>query len=246
MDVIILAAGQGSRLRPYTNEKPKCMVQILDKSILDRQLQTYKSIGIKKVNIVVGYKHDKIKNPMLKKIINTEYESSNMVYSLLQAKSIIEKSTEVIIAYGDIIFTTNVLQKLINCQSPISVVADRDWEGYWSERMENIIDDVESFKVDEENNIIEIGSKVTELSEINGQYIGLIKFKDEGIQALLQLLSNLNFDNPKIKNMYFTDLLQSLINQGNKITPVFINRGWFEIDTKEDKYYTESRIELDL
>jgi len=242
MDVIILAAGQGSRLRPYTNEKPKCMVQILDKSILDRQLQTYKSIGIKEVNIVVGYKHDKIKNPMLKKIINTEYESSNMVYSLLQAKSIIEKSTEVIIAYGDIIFTTNVLQKLINCQSPISVVADRDWEDYWSERMENIIDDVESFKVDEENNIIEIGSKVTELSEINGQYIGLMKFRNEGIQALLQLLSNLNFDNPKIKNMYFTDLLQSLINQGNKITPVFINRGWFEIDTVRDKNLVESII----
>ena len=57
MKVIILAAGQGTRLRPFTDEKPKCMVEVAGISIIDRQLNTMKKCGIKEkdITIITGY-----------------------------------------------------------------------------------------------------------------------------------------------------------------------------------------------
>ncbi|HDX6626374.1 TPA: NTP transferase domain-containing protein, partial [Escherichia coli] len=58
---IILAAGVGSRLRPMTNSKPKCLVTVAGKPILDYQLNSYRLAGIKDIFIIVGYEGDKIK-----------------------------------------------------------------------------------------------------------------------------------------------------------------------------------------
>ena len=60
MKVIILAAGQGTRLRPLTDHQPKCMVEIGHKSIIDRQIEVMKACGIKEedIYIVGGYRSD--------------------------------------------------------------------------------------------------------------------------------------------------------------------------------------------
>ena len=62
MKAFIIAAGLGSRLRPYTKNLPKCLVKIGNKTILDSQLEVYRSLNIKNINIIVGFK-------ILKKII---------------------------------------------------------------------------------------------------------------------------------------------------------------------------------
>ena len=57
---VILAAGQGTRLRPLTNDKPKCLVEIDGKSILKRQTSTLREAGIQDIKIVTGYKGNEI------------------------------------------------------------------------------------------------------------------------------------------------------------------------------------------
>ena len=71
MKSIILAAGQGTRLAPYTNDRPKCMVEIDGKPMLSYVIENMRSVGIEDINIVTGYKKELI-NSM--QISNYDYK----------------------------------------------------------------------------------------------------------------------------------------------------------------------------
>ena len=101
MKLIVLAAGQGTRLRPYTNDKPKCLVQVQGKSILDYQLEACDRLGIHDQIVIAGYKQEKITRKGLKKIINTRYHQTNMVSSLFCASDFFDD--DIFITYGEII-----------------------------------------------------------------------------------------------------------------------------------------------
>ena len=102
-----------------------------------------------------------------------------MVHSLFCALDNIELSEDLIISYGDIVFEKEVLVKLLESNYPVSVVADKSWKKLWELRMENILEDAETFKYDKKFNIIEIGRKPNSINDIKAQYIGLIKIKKE-------------------------------------------------------------------
>ena len=221
MNTIILAAGKGERLRPLTNKIPKCMVKLFDKTILKYQIDVFRSCGINDITVVTGYEADKIKIEGVNFLHNQNYDTTNMVETLFCAK---EKLTEnVIISYGDIIFEKQVLQKLINSKWDSSVIIDSQWKKYWQMRFENPLDDVESLRIDENGIITNIGMKVNSLEEIQGQYIGLMKFKNEGVknlkkiyeEAKLKSVKGINLLNKNIpfKKSYMTDLIQAMINE---------------------------------
>ena len=129
-------------------------------------------------------------------------------------------------------------------KSEISIIIDQNWKEYWSIRMRDIKEDVESLKLNSEDNIIDIGQKVKDIEEIGGQYIGLMKFGENGIQNLKEFYFlckeksryGKNPLNQKIpfKKSYMTDLLQGLIRDGYKLTSIPINGGWLELDTIDD------------
>ncbi|WP_232220425.1 NTP transferase domain-containing protein [Legionella tunisiensis] len=83
---MILAAGQGTRLRPLTNNMPKCLVQLCGKSLLQRQIDTLKICGIDSIQIVTGYCSENIEALGYPTSKNGEYETTNMVYSLFTAR----------------------------------------------------------------------------------------------------------------------------------------------------------------
>ena len=234
---IILAAGEGTRLMPYTSDRPKCMVEIDGRSLIDRQLEILKNNGISEIIIIGGYKASMLKMKSNKLLINDNYNKSNMLWTLFCAEN--ELHDEVIVSYGDIVYSSNVLQRLINSNEDISVIIDLDWEEYWKERNDNPLDDAETLKLNNEGYICEIGKKPQSISEIEGQYIGLMKFSKRGILKLKSLFHSekegvTNFLGKPIKNAYMTDFLQALIDSGERVSPIFINSGWIEIDTVND------------
>ena len=125
MKALILAAGQGSRLSPLTDNKPKCMVEYNNKPILEYALDTLKDNGLD-VKIVVGYKKEVIeefvKDTDIDLFINPDYNVTNMVYSLFCAES--ELNDDIIISYGDIIYSSEIIDKLVNSEDQISVIVD--------------------------------------------------------------------------------------------------------------------------
>ena len=122
MNAIILAAGQGTRLQPLTDKKPKCLVNLFGMSILERHLQIFHDCNIHDISIVKGFQEELINFPNITYFTNINYDTTNMVESLFCAKDKLTDS--VIISYGDIIFEKNVLQKLIDTDDDCSVIVD--------------------------------------------------------------------------------------------------------------------------
>lgn len=258
MKVIILAAGQGTRLRPLTDHCPKCMVNVNGKSIIERQLDVMYSCGIKEedITIITGYcsnvLQDKFRDTGINFIFNTEFETTNMVYSLMCARQVMGREEDILVSYGDIIYSHEVLQKLLDSKENISVIVDDGWYGYWSERFGNPLDDAETLMFDNEDYLTEIGQETESLEKVQSQYIGLMRFRGEGLKAVLGFAGDIK-DGRRIngslaktgrsyEKMYMTDLLQGMVEEGYKLRAVHINRGWYEIDDCEDLKVVEKYL----
>ena len=242
MKAIILAAGQGKRLRPLTDNIPKCMVEFQGKSLLAWQIDTMKKCGIKDIVVVTGYKSEAINFPKIKYYKNENFETTNMVETLFCAEDEITES--VIVSYGDIIYQKDVLSSLIKDPNDISIVVDKQWRRYWETRFDDLLSDAESLKIEQNGNISSIGQKVDHIEEIEGQYIGLMKFQKGGSDYIKNFYhktkkSAQDGDNPLNSSIpfiesYMTDFLQGAINDGAVLRPVYIKNGWLEIDSVKD------------
>ena len=242
MRVIILAAGQGERLRPLTENIPKCMVDFFGKSLLERQIDIFKKCGISDIVVVTGYCDDKIQLPEITKIKNEKFMTTNMVESLFTAQ---EKFDDcIIVSYGDIVFEIEIVQNLINSIHDISIVIDKNWKELWKVRFDNPLDDAESLILDENGVILDIGQKATNIEDIQGQYIGLMMFQNNGIKNIKEFYSKMkklssSGSNPLNPNLpfeksYMTDFLQGLIHFGYKLNSIPIKNKWLEIDSFHD------------
>ena len=109
MNAIILAAGKGERLRPLTDNRPKCLVKLFGKSILEWQIESFQNLGITDITVVTGYLSDLINFPSVKIIKNNKFNTTNMLETLFCAETSFTNST--IISYGDIIFESSILKK---------------------------------------------------------------------------------------------------------------------------------------
>jgi L-glutamine-phosphate cytidylyltransferase len=244
MKFIILAAGEGTRLRPYTETMPKCMVPFKEKPIISHILDVSNNFKFDKSCLLTGYKSEVLrefikKNHSEKNIFfehNPEYGKTNMVATLFCAKDFLEG--DVIISYSDIIYTENVLKKLYEAEGDICVVVDKDWKKLWKTRMENPLSDAETMKIDSDGFIKELGKKPSSYEDIEGQYIGLIKISGSVMNKIKTFYQDLDknktYDGKDYKNIYLTSFLQLLIDSGFKLSPVFIEGGWVEIDSVED------------
>ena len=112
MHAIILAAGQGIRLRPFTHIIPKPMLEFGGKTLLGRLIETVNSCGIYDVSIVTGYNHNTINFPKITYFRNERFMNTNMMTSLFCAKEKLKGT--VIISYADIIFEKKILIKLFS------------------------------------------------------------------------------------------------------------------------------------
>ena len=248
LNAIILSAGEGKRLRPLTDKKPKGLIELFGKSILKRQIDIFSSSGITDISIVTGFNSSMIKFPKINYFHNPNFKTTNMIETLFCAEQKLNEST--IISYGDIIFESTVLEKLICSKNEISIIIDLEWEKYWKKRFRNPLSDAESLKINENNYITEIGQKVEKIEEIQGQFIGLMKFQNEGIKNLKNFyhqckIISKNSNNPlnstiPFEKSYMTDLLQGLIKNGFLLKSIPISNRWLELDSIEDyKLYNE-------
>lgn len=236
--LIILSAGQGTRLRPLTNTTPKGLVNVGGKSIIKWQIETARKCGIEDIVIVTGFYGSKIRYADCVTVRNKEYKTTNMLYSLMQADKYFKSSF--IMSYADIIYEPRVFESLLSSPHDTSVVVDRDFLPYWQARNPNPIEDLESLKISD-NKITSIGQKPLSLDEIEAQYIGLVKFQNNGIKHLLKTIHTFS-KTVEFRSMYITDILHYMIRHGYTLTPVITNAGWLEIDNLKDKHLAENVI----
>jgi len=235
--IIILAAGEGSRLRPLTDNMPKCMVAYNGRPIIEHQLDVIHSLGIKNISIVRGYCPLTINYPDVTYYQNSDFNKTNMVYTLFCAERELE-GDDIIISYGDIIYHKSVLSAVMREQASFSVAVDKAFLKLWQQRMENPLDDLETLKYNKKNDIIELGKKAAALDEIQGQYIGLIKIRRQVLEQVKRFYHDLPkdrlYDGKDYNNMYMTSFIQAVIDNLMPVKAVFIHGGWLEIDSPGD------------
>jgi len=232
---IIRAAGQGTRLAPITNDRPKCLVELGGSSLLDHQVATLQSPDITDITVIAGYRAESITARGFRLVVNPDFASSNMVHTLFCAVDLFAGDADLLISYGDIVYEPRVLRALLASDAPMSVVVDREWRRYWELRMDDPLSDAETMKIDSDGLITELGKKPSGYEDIQGQYIGLIKVRRDWAISLRQLYEAMDpdstFDGKTRKQMYMTSLIQHAIDNGWPVESVFIANGWLEVDT---------------
>lgn len=238
MQLILLAAGKGSRLSKKYRTQPKCQIEISGKTLLEHNINFYKKFRHR--SIVTGFKSEKlnsfIKKNKFKNYKNKDYNKTNMVYSLFRVRSI--KSNNIVVCYGDIIFDEAIFNDFKKNYSNTIVLLKKNWLKVWKGRMKynKIRNDAENVEI-KNNCLISIGRKITdELPKY--QYMGIIKFKKEDFYKLKKFFKKI-----KNTNIDFTSFLdQAIKSKIIKVKAVFTSKFWYEIDTLADIKFTEKNL----
>ena len=190
MILIYLAAGRGSRLPLKFRNGPKCLVKIKKKTIIERNKEFFKKF--KKKIIITGFKSHRI-NKIAKElnfeiIVNRNFTTTNMVYSMFLAKKKI--NNDVVVCYGDILFDHQVFNLLKEKKNIIPV--NTKWLECWKKRMKRkkILIDAENLII-KKNIITHIGGKIqNKLPKF--QFMGIVKFKKKTFKELSIFFKKIN------------------------------------------------------
>jgi phosphoenolpyruvate phosphomutase len=250
---IIAAAGFEKQLLPLIEDKPKCLLDIKGKTILERAVGALNECNIKDIALVRGYKKEAITLPNIRYYDNDRYEETGELHSLFCAEN--EFKGRVLVLYGDIIFDTAILEKLLKSPADISLVVDVAWldRDRTAQPMQlnpDLVSLAESpgksqvsrFVMPEgEHRIVKIGQQLP-VDQAHGEFIGMAMFSEKGTQAFRtcyqaskQKYHKAGFhEGGTFSKASFTDLIQELIDQEYKVQAVPVFKGWMEVDSFEE------------
>jgi len=223
MDAVIVAAGEGKRLRPVTIDTPKCLLPIGGKPLIEYSLRILKEHGVERIGLVVGYLKDKIIDalgPQYTYISNPFYAFTNDMASLWLAKEFIG-SNDFIYLHSDLLYHPRILTMTMESDAEITLAVEK--KGC----------DKEAMKVVEDGGYLVESSKEIPLTKAFGEWTGITKFTNIGWRKYLleveQLLAAGDF------NAYDTKAMNRLVKKERVIKILDINElPFIEIDTLED------------
>ncbi len=232
MKAIILAAGRGSRMKDLIDERPKCLVELRGKPLLERQLEALREAGISEIAIVTGYKREQLTNRGLTEFHNSRWADTQMVSSLACAQEWLQ-SEPCIVSYSDIFYDAKAVVSLMECSGNIAVTYDPNWLKLWEKRFGDPLLDAETFRLNTDQTLAEIGNKPKSVNEVQGQYMGLLRYTPEGWAEVLRIRAQIM---PiECDRMHMTGTLQRVIDAG--VVPVYAvpyEAEWGEVDSADD------------
>lgn len=231
MQLVLLAAGRGSRLPKKYRIKPKCLTKIGPATILDFNKKFFDNFQTK--IIITGYKRQMLQEYIKKnnfiEIENKNFRKTNMVQSLMLSSRYLKKNEEIVICYGDIIFNKDIF-KIFKRNKGNIITGNKNWLKYWKKRMtiKNIKSDAETFSV-RKNILKNIGDKITNKFP-KYQYMGILKISYKTFVTMRSYFDKIN--NKKIDMTGFLNLC--INDNGLKIKKINYSGFWHEIDNAKD------------
>jgi choline kinase len=229
---VILAAGRGSRMAHLGEDRPKCLVELEGRPLIDRQIAALRRGGVDEIGVVRGYRAEMIDLPGLSYFTNERWAETNMVMSLAAAAPWLREGP-VIVSYADIFYRGELVRGLAAAPGNLVISYDRAWRRLWTRRFADPLADAETFRIDAAGQLLEIGGKTKRIEEIEGQYMGLLKFTPPAWSAIEALLGTL--DPPTRDRLDMTGLLRRLLGGRDLLIGTFGADGqWGEIDNPDD------------
>lgn len=223
MQVVILAAGQGSRLLPLTSDRPKCLVNVGERSILEYQIDALKKCNINNIEIVTGYHAEKIEETIGRRAsytYNPHFKETNSLYSLWLVKDKIRN--DFILLNSDVLFHIAVLEKLIDSHYPDVLAVDS---------RKRLIDGEMNVRVNEERKIVDISKKIA-AKDADAESVQIVKFSKKGATVFLKKVDELISANEI--NRFPTYAIQQMLSFYNIYALDIGDLPWIEIDELQD------------
>lgn len=232
MKAIILAAGRGSRLGNLTDERPKCLVELRGRPLLRWQLDALSQAGISEVAIVRGYRGELLAGYGTRFFDNPDWSSTNMVSSLACAEPWLG-SEPCIVSYSDIFYTAAAVRSLMNSTAELAITYDPSWRALWEKRFENVLSDAETFRLHEDGSVEDIGRKPQHVDEVQGQYMGLLRFTPASWARVQRLRARVE---PAVRDRLdmTTTLRRLILEEGQRVDALPYTEGWGEVDSQDD------------
>jgi L-glutamine-phosphate cytidylyltransferase len=243
MQAIIIGAGRGARLMPTTADAPKCFAEVGGRRILDCALDAFRLNGIERIAFIGGYQIDKVRAgyPELTFRHNRDWENNNILASLFTAEDLMAEGF--ICSYSDILFTPKVIERVLASNDDLSLVVDTDWAARYTDRTEHPPDDAE--KVTVENGLVTRVHREIPQAEAHGEYIGVMKASAAGAARLREHYHRAREQHARkpfreaalFEKAYLIQLLQQMVEAGERFTHVDTPGEYIEIDTQQDFDY---------
>lgn len=240
MRAVILAAGRGSRLGHLTEQRPKCLIELEGATLIERQIAALRRGGADEIGIVRGYRAEMIDLPGVTYFTNRQWAQTNLVMSLSAAAPWL-RAGPVIVSYADIFYRNSLVRALAAASGELVITYDREWSRLWARRFADPLMDAETFRINVAGQLLEIGGKTGRIEDIEGQYIGLLKFTPAAWNVVEALLSRL--DAQSRNRLDGTGLLRQLLAENEiPITTLATDGQWGEIDSPEDVLLYENMV----
>jgi choline kinase len=230
---LILAAGRGSRMPALTRTGPKCLVTVGGGTLLERQLAALRSAGATRVGVVGGWQVGALHGRGVEVLHNPEWAGTTMVASLCRAGDWL-RTDATLVSYGDIAFSPATARRLATCPAPLALAYDRDWHALWRRRFEDPLEDAETFALDGDGHVAEIGGRPRPGERIAGQYIGLMRWTPAAWTRFGGVLRALQSTETG-RRVDMTAALRLLVRKHHAaIAAVPVDGPWFEFDSERD------------
>lgn len=232
MRAIILAAGRGSRMKDLTDACPKCLVPVRGKTLLDWQLEAFRAAGVEQIAIVTGYRRAALAGRGLVEFHNPRWAETNMVSSLACAQPWLEAGP-CLVSYSDIFFDAQAVVSLMDSPAPLALTYDANWLELWTRRFGDPLLDAETFRLNADGTVAEIGNRPRSVAEVQGQYMGLLRFAPAGWAEVLRIRAGLG--EAERDRMHMTGTLQKVIEGGRMpVSAIAYGAEWGEVDCAAD------------
>ncbi len=233
---IIPAAGDRSvepSLKELLQDRPLTMIDVNGKSILQRSVENLKQCGVDDIKVIGGYKAEHVVADDINLVVNEAYADGHIMDSISKAGE--EYAEKNLIIYSDIIFETEILDKLLKTDKDITLVIDSSVRK--SEVRSDIdlviaekppLDGERVINVNKENKILNIG-KDLDREKAKHEFVGIVLLSKIGMQKLMQV-----YKDAGDQKMGLCTAIQKLIDSGEAVNSLEISRGWSEIHDFED------------
>ena len=226
---VILAAGMARRLRPLTDTKPKCLLTVGNRTLLQRTVDAMLLAGVSELVVVTGYKAEMIRDfltaqyPQLsiRFLDNTDYEHNNNIFSLWMAMDVV-RGRDFLLMDSDIL-----------CDPAAVVSIASEEEAALAVNRHELGEEEMKVVVDAHGRITEI-SKTCSPAEAMGESVGIERITATYSEALYQELQQMILEEGLI-DIFYERAFERLIPQGHTFRVVdTTNYFSYELDTPED------------
>lgn len=237
VSAVVLAAGASPELGTLTEDRPKAMLDIKGRSLLEHQIEALNSAGIKDIAAVVGWKKEAVNLTNLRRY--TAPEGQGELSSLLAAAA--ELKRRCVVLYGDILFDKGLLERLLVAEGDVVLVVDRA-PPVANRALRDLVETGDPAVGNGRS--LTSGDVVKRIGRdipgSNGEWIGVLMLSEAGAAKVMEVVDALRKQGGRVHqakdlaSAALTDLLQALVDRGVAVRTIDTYKGWMEIDSFDD------------